>query len=167
MADAGVLQLNYAGYIWYDPDSTFLFGTGKARRAAVHRLHRARMCELGFDELLFDEFGYPTRGRLNNIDESRAHILQERRTAQLAEEASQRNAGIRRPPFRAADAATVLAGWNETAAGLAARLPRPSTASMRGNDGGAAPRAHRGSGAVDAELVPILSEAPASAAICC
>ena len=30
MADAGVLQLNYAGYIWYDPDSTFYLAPEKS-----------------------------------------------------------------------------------------------------------------------------------------
>ena len=86
MADAGVLQLNYAGYIWYDPDSTFYLAPEKSA-ARQYIVSVARECaELGFDELLFDEFGYPTRGRLNNIDESARTLSKSAALAQLAEE---------------------------------------------------------------------------------
>lgn len=102
MADAGVLQLNYAGYIWYDPDSTFYLAPEKPA-ARQYIVSVARECaELGFDELLFDEFGYPTRGRLNNIDESARTLSKSARARAAHGGASQRDGGIRRPPFRAA-----------------------------------------------------------------
>ena len=71
MTDAGVLQLNYAGYIWYDPDSTFYLAPEKpaARTSSV-----ARECaELGFDELLFDSSAIPPAGGSTTSTNPRAH----------------------------------------------------------------------------------------------
>ena len=162
MADAGVLQLNYAGYIWYDPDSTFYLAPEKPA-ARQYIVSVARECaELGFDELLFDEFGYPTRGRLNNIDESARTLSKSAALAQLAEEL---RSGTEAYGVRLSvqlDAATVLAGGNETAgqdlAALAAAFDRiyvETTAEQL-------PALTAALEPYDAELVPILSEAPAS-----
>lgn len=162
MADAGVLQLNYAGYIWYDPDSTFYLAPEKSA-ARQYIVSVARECaELGFDELLFDEFGYPTRGRLNNIDESARTLSKSAALAQLAEEL---RSGTEAYGVRLSvqlDAATVLAGGNETAgqdlAALAAAFDRiyvETTAEQL-------PALTAALEPYDAELVPILSEAPAS-----
>ena len=162
MADAGVLQLNYAGYIWYDPDSTFYLAPEKSA-ARQYIVSVARECaELGFDELLFDEFGYPTRGRLNNIDESARTLSKSAALAQLAEEL---RSGTEAYGVRLSvqlDAATVLAGGNETAgqdlAALAAVFDRiyvETTAEQL-------PALTAALEPYDAELVPILSEAPAS-----
>ena len=123
----------------------------------------ARECaELGFDELLFDEFGYPTRGRLNNIDESARTLSKSAALAQLAEEL---RSGTQAYGVRLSvqlDAATVLAGGNETAgqdlAALAAAFDRiyvETTAEQL-------PALTAALEPYDAELVPILSEAPAS-----
>ena len=162
MADAGVLQLNYAGYIWYDPDSTFYLAPEKPA-ARQYIVSVARECaELGFDELLFDEFGYPTRGRLNNIDESARTLSKSAALAQLAEEL---RSGTEAYGVRLSvqlDAATVLAGGNETAgqdlAALAAVFDRiyvETTVEQL-------PALTAALEPYDAELVPILSEAPAS-----
>ena len=162
MADAGVLQLNYAGYIWYDPDSTFYLAPEKPA-ARQYIVSVARECaELGFDELLFDEFGYPTRGRLNNIDESARTLSKSAALAQLAEEL---RSGTEAYGVRLSvqlDAATVLAGGNEAAgqdlAALAAVFDRiyvETTAEQL-------PALTAALEPYDAELVPILSEAPAS-----
>ena len=162
MADAGVLQLNYAGYIWYDPDSTFYLAPEKSA-ARQYIVSVARECaELGFDELLFDEFGYPTRGRLNNIDESARTLSKSAALAQLAEEL---RSGTEAYGVRLSvqlDAATVLAGGNETAgqdlAALAAVFDRiyvETTVEQL-------PALTAALEPYDAELVPILSEAPAS-----
>ena len=130
MADAGVLQLNYAGYIWYDPDSTFYLAPEKSA-ARQYIVSVARECaELGFDELLFDEFGYPTRGRAARGG------------------ASQRDGGIRRPPFRAARRGDRARRWKRDGGAGPRRACRGLRPHLCGNDGGAAPRAHRGSGAV-------------------
>ena len=161
-ADAGVLQLNYAGYIWYDPDSTFYLAPEKSA-ARQYIVSVARECaELGFDELLFDEFGYPTRGRLNNIDESARTLSKSAALAQLTEEL---RSGTEAYGIRLSvqlDAATVLAGGNETAgqdlAALAAVFDRiyvETTAEQL-------PALTAALEPYDAELVPILSEAPAS-----
>ncbi len=49
MADAGVLQLNYAGYIWVRSRQHLLFGTGKAAARQQYIVSVARECaELGF-----------------------------------------------------------------------------------------------------------------------
>lgn len=44
MADAGVLQLNYAGYIWYDPDSTFYLAPEKPAARQYIVSVAQRMC---------------------------------------------------------------------------------------------------------------------------
>ena len=115
MADAGVLQLNYAGYIWYDPDSTFYLAPEKS----------AALAQLA-EELRSGTEAYGVR-----------------LSVQL-------------------DAATVLAGGNETAgqdlAALAAAFDRiyvETTAEQL-------PALTAALEPYDAELVPILSEAPAS-----
>ena len=162
MDDAGVLQLNYAGYIWYDPDSTFYLAPEKPA-ARQYIVSVARECaELGFDELLFDEFGYPTRGRLNNIDESARTLSKSAALAQLAEELRSETEAYGVRLSVQLDAATVLAGGNETAgqdlAALAAAFDRiyvETTAEQL-------PALTAALEPYDAELVPILSEAPAS-----
>ena len=162
MADAGVLQLNYAGYIWYDPDSTFYLAPEKPA-ARQYIVSVARECaELGFDELLFDEFGYPTRGRLNNIDESARTLSKSAALAQLAEEL---RSGTEAYGVRLSvqlDAATVLAGGNETAgqdlAALAAVFGRLFVATTAEK----LPEHPPARGPDDAARVAILSAAPAS-----
>lgn len=114
MAEAGVLQLKYPGYIWYDPDSTFFLAPEK-EGARAYLVSIARECAaLGFDELLFDSFAYPARGRLANIDESARTMTRQAALALLAQELRE---GVAEYDVRLSlqlDAATVLAGGNET-----------------------------------------------------
>ena len=167
MADAGVLQLNYAGYIWYDPDSTFYLAPEKPA-ARQYIVSVARECaELGFDELLFDEFGYPTRGRLNNIDESARTLSKSAALAQLAEEL---RSGTEAYGVRLSvqlDAATVLAGGNEAAGqGTSPRLPRSSTASMWKRRRSSSPRSPRLWSRMTPSWCPFSAKRPPRAAIC-
>ena len=161
-ADAGVQQLKYPGYIWYDPDSTFFLAPEKPA-ARQYVVSVARECAaLGFDELLFDEFGYPTRGRLNNIDESQRTMS---KSAALTQLAGELRSGTEEYGVKLSvqlDAATVLDGGNEKAgqelAALAAAFDRiyvETTAEQL-------PALTAALAPYSAELVPILSAPPAS-----
>ena len=161
-ADAGVQQLKYPGYIWYDPDSTFFLAPEKpaARQYIVSIAHEC--AALGFDELLFDEFGYPTRGRLNNIDESQRTISKSGALAQLARELRDgtKEYGVRLSVRL--DAATVLAGGNEKAGQELAALADSFDRIYVETTAEQLPALIAAMEPYDAELVPILSEAPAS-----
>ena len=143
MADAGVLQLNYAGYIWYDPDSTFYLAPEKSA-ARQYIVSVARECaELGFDELLFDEFGYPTRGR----------FAAERRHTASAFPCS----STRRP---CSPAETRRRGRTSP------RLPRSSTASMWKRRRSSSPRSPRLWSRMTPSWCPFSAKRPPRAAIC-
>ena len=156
-ADAGVQQLKYPGYIWFDPDSTFFLAPEKpAARQDIVSV--ARECAaLGFDDLLFDEFGYPTRGRVNNIDESQRTMS---KSAALTQLAGELRSGTEEYGVKLSvqlDAATVLDGGNEKAgqelAALAAAFDRiyvETTAEQL-------PALTAALAPYGAELVPILS----------
>lgn len=156
-ADAGVQQLKYPDYIWFDPDSTFFLAPEKPA-ARQYVVSVARECAaLGFDELLFDEFGYPTRGRLNNIDESQRTMS---KSAALTQLAGELRSGTEEYGVKLSvqlDAAAVLAGGNEKAgqelAALAAAFDRiyvETTAEQL-------PALTAALAPYGAELVPILS----------
>ncbi len=162
MAEAGVLQLKYSGYIWYDPDSTFYLAPEK-EAAREYLVSIARECAaLGFDELLFDSFAYPARGRLANIDESARTMTKQAALALLAQELRE---GVAEYDVRLSlrlDAATVLAGGNETngqelavLAPLFERIYVETTAEEL-------PALSAALAPYSTELVPILREAPAS-----
>ena len=157
MKDAGVLQLKHQGYIWYDPDSTFYLAPEKsAARAYITAI--ARECaEMGFNELLFDEFGYPPRGRLSNVDESARTMTKQEALSLLAGELreSVKEQGVKLSVEL--DAQTVLTGSNEKTgqvlSSLAAEFDRiyvPTTAEQL-------PELRAAMEPYDAELVPILS----------
>lgn len=113
MADAAILQINYPGYIWYAPDSSFYLAPEKAA-AREYIVSIARECAaLGFDELLFDSFGYPAQGRLSNIDESTRTISKSAALAQLSRELRDgtKEYGVRLSVML--NEATVLAGGND------------------------------------------------------
>lgn len=161
-ADAGVQQLKYPGYIWFDPDSSFFLAPEKPA-ARQYVVSVARECAaMGFNELLFDEFGYPVRGRLNNIDESQRTMS---KSAALTQLAGELRSGTEEYGVKLSvqlDAATVLDGGNEKAgqelAALAASFDRiyvETTAEQF-------PALTAALAPYDAELVPILSAPPAS-----
>ena len=147
MADAGVLQLNYAGYIWYDPDSTFYLAPEKAPRGSTSSPSRANARELGLTSCFLTSSAIPPAGGSTTSSESARTLSKSAALAQLAEEL---RSGTEAYGVRLSvqlDAATVLAGGNETAgqdlAALAAAFDRiyvETTAEQL--------RAHRGSGAV-------------------
>jgi len=86
MTDAAVQQLQYRGYIWYAPDSTFYLAPEKPL-ARQYLVDIAVECaELGFDELLFDEFTYPAWGRLDNIKTDERTVTMTEALTQLAVE---------------------------------------------------------------------------------
>ena len=109
---AAVQQIKYKGYVWYDPDSTFYLAPEKEDARKYLASVAKEVAELGFDELLLDEFTYPPVGRLSNIYTKDRTMTQEEALALLADE------------MRAAlpegvllsltlDADTLLAGSNE------------------------------------------------------
>jgi len=68
MAGAGICQSS--GYIWYDNHSSYWLDASKSA-AREYLCAVAKECAaMGFDELLLTEFGYPTEGRLSQIDYS-------------------------------------------------------------------------------------------------
>lgn len=112
-AQAAVMQIQHPGYVWYDPDSTFYLAPEK-EAARQYIVSIAQECaQLGFDELLFDEFTYPPGGRLSNIDESARTMTKSEALALLSDEL---RAGVPENVKLSVvlDAETVLAGGNET-----------------------------------------------------
>lgn len=113
MTDAAVIQLQHPGYIWYDPDSTFYLAPEKPL-ARQYLADIARECaEMGFDELLFDEFTYPPVGRISNIDTSARTMTQEEALELLAKELREAVEDYGVKLSVELDAETVLAGSNE------------------------------------------------------
>lgn len=113
MTDAAVLQKAYKNNIWYAPDSSFYLAPEKELTREYLTAIAAEVAELGFDELLFDEFGYPASGRLNNIDASARTISMPEALAMLADNLKETAAehGVRLSVVL--DEATVLSGGNE------------------------------------------------------
>lgn len=159
MADAGILQLNHKGYIWYDPNSTFYLAPEKdAARAYLASL--ARECaELGFDELLFDSFGYPPGGRLSNIDESARTMTKSEALTLLA---SELRAGVEDFDVKLSvqlDAETVLAGANEKTGQSLALLAEQFDRVYVETTAEQLPALRAAMEPYSAELVPIVAEA--------
>ncbi len=86
MVDAAVQQINYSGYIWYAPDSTFYLAPEKKATRTYLAALAAEVAEMGFDELLLDEFWYPTAGRLSNIKTDERTMTQSAALCLLADE---------------------------------------------------------------------------------
>ena len=86
MVDAAVQQINYSGYIWYAPDSTFYLAPEKPATRAYLAALASEVAEMGFDELLLDEFAYPTKGRLSNIKTDERTMTQSAALCLLADE---------------------------------------------------------------------------------
>ena len=86
MVDAAIQQINYGGYIWYAPDSTFYLAPEKKATRAYLAALADEVAEMGFDELLLDEFGYPAAGRLSNIKTDERTMTQSEALCLLADE---------------------------------------------------------------------------------
>ncbi len=164
MTDAAVEQKAYKNYIWYAPDSSHYLAPEKDAARQYLCNVACEVAELGFDELLFDEFGYPTKGRLNNIKVSERTMSQEEALALLAanlrEALSEKNVVL----SLEMDEKTVLDGADAKSgqdlaelAGIFDRIYVVTTAEkLDALRAALAP--------YPAELVPILSEAPAEGA---
>ncbi len=160
MSDAAVLQRQHPGYIWYAPDSTFYLAPEKpAARQYIAAI--ARECaELGFRELLFDGFGYPSAGRLSNIDDStRGMTMQEALdalAAELRESVSEYDVKL----SVLLDAETVLAGGDERTGQSLAALAERFDRIYVPTDAEQLPALRTAMEPYDAELVPIMDAAP-------
>ena len=158
MTDAAVLQKAYRNNIWYAPDSSFYLAPEKELTREYLTAIAAEVAELGFDELLFDEFGYPAAGRLNNIDASARTVSMPEALATLADNLKETAAehGVRLSVVL--DEATVLSGGNEKSgqelaalAGIFDRVYVPTTPEQL-------PALQAALAPYAAELVPILQE---------
>lgn len=84
MTDAAVCQLT--GYVWYDTNSTHWLAPEK-EAARQYVIDVAKECaELGFDELLFDDFCYPRDGRMSRIKTDERTMTQQAALLRLADE---------------------------------------------------------------------------------
>ena len=122
MVDAAIQQLNYSGYIWYAPDSTFYLAPEKEAARAYLAALAAEVAEMGFDELLLDEFGYPAAGRLSNIKTDERTMTQSAALCLLADEIKAA-IGESRLSVRVEEA-TFLAGSNEASGVNVAELAK-------------------------------------------
>jgi len=161
MTDAAVLQKAYRNNIWYAPDSSFYLAPEKELAREYLTAIAAEVAELGFDELLFDEFGYPSTGRLNNIDASARTISMPEALATLADNLGETAAehGVRLSVLL--DEATVLNGGNEKSgqelaslANLFDRIYVPTTEEQL-------PALQAALEPYTAELIPVYHTAPA------
>ena len=165
MTDAAIQQKAYKNYIWYAPDSSFYLAPEKELTREYLAAIAGEVAALGFDELLFDDFGYPTAGRLNNIQTADRDMTQEAALALLADnlrETLRDYEGVKLSLVM--DEKTVLAGGDEKSgqrlADLAERFDRiyvPTTEEQL-------PALREALEPYTAELIPILESAPAEGA---
>ena len=161
MTDAAVQQKAYKNYIWYAPDSTFYLAPEKELTREYLSAVAGEVAALGFDELLFDDFAYPTVGRLNNIKTDERDMTQEEALALLAanlRETLNDCEGVRLSLMM--DEKTVLDGGNKTSgqslavlAPLFDRIYVPTT-------GEQLPALREALAPYSVELIPILETAP-------
>lgn len=161
MTDAAILQKSYKNYIWYAPDSSFYLAPEKELTREYLVSVAAEVASLGFDELLLDEFGYPTVGRLNNIRTDERELSPEDALALLADNLREalRDSGALLSLWT--DEKTVLDGANKKSgqnlALLAPRFDRiyvPTTEDK-------IPALRAALAPYGASLVPVLPAAPA------
>ncbi len=159
MTDAAVEQIKYRGYVWYAPDETFYLAPEKVLTRRYLTDIAVECAQLGFDELLLDEFAYPTQGRLSNIYTAARTVTQ---TQALTTLATELRSALKSYDVRLSvvmDAETVLAGENEISgqslpdfAQIFDRIYVPATPEQL-------PALREALGEYPAELVPILHEA--------
>lgn len=113
MSDAAVQQIQYSGYIWYAPDSSFFLAPEKELTRQYVAAVAGECAALGFDELLFDDFTYPWTGRLSNIKTDRRTMTKEEALSALAAAIREAVAEYDVKLSISLDAETVLSGANE------------------------------------------------------
>lgn len=159
--EAAIQQKQYRDRIWFAPDSSFYL-------AAEKELARQYLCSiarevaaLGFDELLFDEFGYPTAGRLDNIKTEDRELTMPEALSLLADNLRETLSDTDVKLSVVMDEKTVLDGANaksgQELARLAIRFDRIYVPTSEAN----IPALLEALAPYTAELVPILS-APAA-----
>lgn len=162
--EAAIQQKRYSGNVWFAPDNSFYLAPEKEMTRQYLADIAAEVAALGFDELLFDEFGYPTVGRLNNIQTDERDMTQEEALSMLAGGLREALLDTGTKLSLTMDAQTVLAGGNATSgqdlASLATAFDRiyvPTTEEEL-------PALQAALEPYTAELVPILETAPAEGA---
>ena len=157
-AEAAILQKAYRNTVWYAPDSSYYLAPEKEPAREYLSAIAAEVAAMGFDELLFDEFGYPTAGRLNNIDASARDMTQQEALSLLADNLREAVSDYDVTLSVVMDEATVLAGGSEQSgqelSALAVRFDRiyvPTTPE-------GIPALQAALLPYTAELVPILAE---------
>lgn len=87
-AASAILQVKKPGKRWFDHNSTCWLAPEKEKVRAYLCAVAADCAAMGFDELLFDEFGYPPQAgnRISNIDTSARTMSKEEALALLAAE---------------------------------------------------------------------------------
>lgn len=125
MTEAAIEQKAYKNYIWYAPDSSFYLAPEKELARQYLADIAEEVASLGFDELLFDEFGYPAAGRLNNIKTDARGMTQEEALALLADSLREALRDTDTHLSLVLDESTVLDGANaKTGQSLAVLAPR-------------------------------------------
>lgn len=161
MTDAAIQQINYKNYIWYAPDSSFYLAPEKELTREYLASVAAEVASLGFDELLFDEYGYPSKGRLDNIKTDAREMTMEAALALLADALRE---ALRPYEVRLSvelDAQTVLNGANtvtgQELASLASLFDRVYVPAPEER----LDELRAALAPYDAEFIPILKEPPA------
>lgn len=157
MVDAAIQQINYSGYIWYATDSTFYLAPEKEAARAYLAALASEVAEMGFDELLLDEFGYPTAGRLSNIKTDERTMTQIAALCLLADELKAA-IGERKLSVRV-DEATFLAGSNEASGVDVAELIKHVDRVYVETTEGQVPTLQELAEKYGCELIPILADA--------
>ena len=161
MTEAASEQTAYKNYIWYAPDSSFYLAPEKELARQYLVSIAGEVAALGFDELLFDEFGYPPSGRLNNIKTEAREMTQEEALSLLADNLREALRDTDTLLSLVMDEKTVLDGVNaKTGQNLSVLAPRfdriyvPTTEEK-------IPALREALEPYGTALVPILSAAPA------
>jgi len=157
MADAAVCQLT--GYVWYDTNSTHWLAPEKeAARQYVCKV--AKECaELGFDELLFDDFAYPRSGNMSRIKTDERTISQQAALALLADELRETLKDTEVKLSATVDADIILAGGEERTGIVMSELAPKFDRIYAVTTAEQLPELREAMKAFDTELIPILQEA--------
>ena len=113
MTDAAVCQLT--GFVWYDTNSTHWLAPEKqAARQYVTDLV-TECAQMGFDELLLDDFHYPREGRMSRIKTDERTMTQQEALMLLSDDlhAALEKAGYKGKLSVCVDADIALAGSEE------------------------------------------------------
>lgn len=157
MTDAAVCQLT--GFVWYDTNSTHWLAPEK-EAARKYVCDIAKECaELGFDELLFDDFAYPRDGRMSRIKTDERTLTQQAALALLADElrAAVKDSGTKLSVV--IDEDIVLAGSEERTGIVMSELAPKFDRVYVKTTAEKLPEVQKAMEGIDTELVPILDVA--------